>query len=105
MTTAVTTTPAAAPKVGKTVSVRVDAQFAEDLEVLMKTGFNASEAVKYCANMLAVAYHRAWQQGICEEGEVPEELRIVNVKEWNDLVSGYWKKVVEDPNARAAVAN
>lgn len=105
MSNATTTTPAAAPAVtAKSVSVRVDAQFAEDLAVLMKTDFNASEAVKYAVGQIATAYRRAWQQGICAEGEAPDELRIVNVLEWNDLVSGYWEKVVADPNARAAVA-
>lgn len=61
-----------APAPGKTLSVRVDEMMHEDLGVLIRSGMNASEAARYCVNIVARAYVQAWERGFTPEGEVPD---------------------------------
>lgn len=82
MASATTTTPNATRK---GVSVRMDDIFARDLDIFTSTGMNATDAIKYAVNVIAEAYERAWEQGLCARGEVPEELKVVTVQEYATL--------------------
>lgn len=66
-----TNTPAP-PRPGARPSVRVDAQFADDLAVIMSTGVTFTDAVRDAVNVLAVIYRGAWQSGACPTGTAPQ---------------------------------
>lgn len=87
MSKAATDTPNAEPKARKGISVRMDEIFARDLEIFARTGMNATDAVKYAVNQIAAAYERAWEQGLAAQGEVPEELKVVTIREYQDLAA------------------
>lgn len=59
------------PRIGTRPSVRVDAQFAEDIAVLMSTGDTFTDAVRDAVNVLAVIYRGAWESGACPRGTAP----------------------------------
>lgn len=88
MSKATTATPNAGEKKRKgPLSVRTDDIFEQDLAIFARTGMTASAAVKYAVNQIAAAYVRAWEQGLAAPGEVPEELKVVTIREYQDLAA------------------
>ncbi|WP_199551963.1 hypothetical protein [Streptomyces sp. N35] len=53
------------------MTVLVDAEFARDLSVLMRTGMGAAQAVGQAVNIVAGAYANAWQTGRMPAGQRP----------------------------------
>lgn len=87
MSKATTATPNAGETKRKGISVRTDEVFERDLAIFARTGMNATDAVKYAVNVIAEAYERAWAQGVAAPGEVPEELKVVTIREYQDLAA------------------
>ncbi|WP_199552787.1 CGNR zinc finger domain-containing protein [Streptomyces sp. N35] len=61
-----------APRPGTPLTVLVDAEFARDLTVLMRTGMGAAQAVGEAVNIVAGAYANAWQTGRIPAGVAPK---------------------------------
>ncbi|MEW1774690.1 hypothetical protein [Streptomyces sp. NPDC086777] len=60
------------PDVGKALSVRIlDEGMYDDLRVIMKTGCDASTAVRQALLILANVYHEAWNRGHYPAGVAP----------------------------------
>ncbi|MDF2710665.1 MAG: hypothetical protein K0R62_6317 [Nonomuraea muscovyensis] len=58
------------PPVGKTASVKVDAQMYDDLQTMLATGMTVSDAVRSALRIVAGTYRKVW-----ENTDVPEGVR------------------------------
>ncbi|WP_406322918.1 hypothetical protein [Streptomyces sp. NBC_00519] len=61
----------AAPAVGTRLSVRVDEGMSDDLAVIMRTGCNASDAVRRALILLSNICHETWSRGHYPDGVMP----------------------------------
>lgn len=61
----------AKPKAGRPISVRVDEGMADDLAVIMKTGCDASAAIRHALLILANVCDAAWAGGHYPAGVMP----------------------------------
>jgi hypothetical protein len=62
-----TRTPAV-PQPGSRPSIRVDETLSDDLAVIMRTGGNATDAVRAAVAQLADMYRTAWAHGVVPDG-------------------------------------
>ncbi|MET7694896.1 hypothetical protein ABZT06_44490 [Streptomyces sp. NPDC005483] len=51
------------PAIGKTASVKVDAQMYDDLETMLATGMNLSDALRSALLIVAGVYRKVWDAG------------------------------------------
>lgn len=58
------------PPVGKTASVKVDAQMYDDLQTMLATGMTVSDAVRSALHIVAGTYRKVW-----DHTDVPEGVR------------------------------
>jgi hypothetical protein len=49
----------------------VDQELHDDLAVMMRTGRDASDAIRHAVSLISWAYRNAWAAGVCPEGEEP----------------------------------
>jgi hypothetical protein len=59
------------PPVGKTLSVKVDAQLYDDLETMLRSGMTVSDAVRTAVSIVAGTYRNAWAMGVIPDGKMP----------------------------------
>ncbi|WP_371797409.1 hypothetical protein [Streptomyces sp. NBC_01718] len=62
------------PQPGSRPSIRVDATMSDDLAVIMRTGGNATDAVRAAVAQLADMYRTAWAHGVVPDGTAPHLL-------------------------------
>ncbi|MGW1760983.1 hypothetical protein [Streptomyces mirabilis] len=73
------------PDVGRSLSVRIlDEGMYDDLRVIMKTGCDASTAVRQALLILANVYHGAWARGHYPTGVAPE-IVTTNIKPYKPV--------------------
>lgn len=60
------------PEVGKTASVKVDQELYDDLETMLATGMNVTDAVRSALHIVAGLYRKTWDAGAVPEGVRPE---------------------------------
>ena len=65
------------PAVGKTISVKVDAQLYDDLKAMLATGMTVSDAVRTAVAIVAGTYRQAWDTGRC-----PQDVRPTIERYW-----------------------
>jgi hypothetical protein len=65
------------PAVGKTVSVKVDAQLYDDLQTMLATGMTVSDAVRSAMRIVAGTYRKTW-----EGGAVTQDVRPTITRFW-----------------------
>ncbi|MFR0354140.1 hypothetical protein [Streptomyces sediminimaris] len=65
------------PAVGKTASVKVDQQLYDDLETMLATGMNVSDAVRSALHIVAGTYRKVW-----DAGAVPQDQRPTIERFW-----------------------
>lgn len=59
------------PPVGKTVSVKVDAQLYDDLTTMLATGMTVSDAVRSALRIVAGTYRKVWDHTDVQHGVRP----------------------------------
>lgn len=59
------------PLVGKTLSVKVDQQLYDDLETMLATGMNVSDATRSALHIVAGLYRKVWDAGAVPVGARP----------------------------------
>ncbi|MFJ2007025.1 hypothetical protein [Streptomyces chartreusis] len=59
------------PDVGKTASVKVDQQLYDDLDTMLSTGMNVSDAVRSALHIVAGLYRKTWDAGAVPVGSRP----------------------------------
>ncbi|MFJ3794964.1 hypothetical protein ACIPSJ_01610 [Streptomyces sp. NPDC090088] len=59
------------PQVGKTASVKVDQQLYDDLETMLATGMNVSDAVRSALAIVAGVYRKVWDAEAVPQGTRP----------------------------------
>ncbi|MFI1021281.1 hypothetical protein [Streptomyces olivaceus] len=59
------------PPVGKTASVKVDAQMYDDLQTMLATGMTVSDAVRSALRIVAGTYRKVWDHTDTPEGVRP----------------------------------
>lgn len=62
--------------VGKPLTVRVDQGLYDDLTVMMRTGCDASAALRYACNLTASTFEQAWERGWCPPGIAPDIVSV-----------------------------
>lgn len=65
------------PPVGKSLSVKVDAQLYDDLQTMLATGMTVSDAVRTAMLIVAGTYRQAWDTGRC-----PTSVRPTITRYW-----------------------
>jgi hypothetical protein len=65
------------PPVGKTVSVKVDAQLYDDLTTMLATGMTVSDAVRSALRIVAGTYRKVW-----DHTDVPHGVRPTIERFW-----------------------
>lgn len=65
------------PLVGKTVSVKVDAQLYDDLTTMLATGMTVSDAVRSALRIVAGTYQKVW-----DHTDVPYGVRPTITRYW-----------------------
>lgn len=65
------------PPVGKAASVKVDQQLYDDLETMLATGMNVSDAVRSAMHIVAGLYRKVW-----DAGAVPQNVRPTIERFW-----------------------
>ncbi|MFL4904646.1 hypothetical protein ACJ6WF_16030 [Streptomyces sp. MMS24-I2-30] len=59
------------PSIGKSASVKVDQQMYDDLETMLATGMNVSDAVRSALHIVAGLYRNVWDAGAVPPGVRP----------------------------------
>jgi hypothetical protein len=59
------------PPVGRTASVKVDAQLYDDLQTMLATGMTVSDAVRSAVRIVAGIYRKTWDAGAVPVGSRP----------------------------------
>ena len=59
------------PTVGKGASVKVDQQLYDDLQTMLATGMNVSDALRTAVAIVAGTYRAAWATGAVDNGVRP----------------------------------
>lgn len=59
-------------KIGERVSVRITKGLYDDLTVMMRTGCDASDALRYACSLVASVFEQAWEQGHYPPGVSPD---------------------------------
>lgn len=77
--------PSLPPPVGRSLSVRIlDEGMYDDLRVIMKTGCDASAAVRQALLLLANLYYEAWNRGHYPTGVAPV-IETANIKPYKPV--------------------
>ncbi|MFF1307276.1 hypothetical protein [Streptomyces sp. NPDC058307] len=73
------------PPIGRSLSVRIlDEGMYDDLRVIMKTGCDASAAVRQALLLLANLYYEAWNRGHYPTGVAPV-IETANIKPYKPV--------------------
>lgn len=96
------------PKVGKRLSVQVDAQLYDDLTAMLATGMNVSDAVRSALRIVAGTYRKVWDHTDVPYGTRPTIERYWITRcdpgEWPEpgtpqttVPTAYWLRPTPDP--------